>query len=73
MTAFSIAEDVGYQNIMMMVSQHNGGFYGPVKATRGFVIERVLCPFGCGTELIEKDVYEHCQVSISYAVWCHNY
>ena len=58
-----IPSDIAFENnftdVTMLISQFRGGFFGPVAAARGRVIEEVYCPTGCGTRLLPFEVKDH--------------
>ena len=43
---------MGYNKIMMRISQHRAGFMGDVTKTRGRVCDEVSCPLGCGMGML---------------------
>jgi ankyrin repeat protein len=51
MTAFEIAEDMGFLNIMLKISQYRAGLLGDVRVTRGNVDDTIKCPLGCGADI----------------------
>jgi ankyrin repeat protein len=58
-TAFEIAEDMGFLNIMMKISQYRAGFMGEVRVTRGMVDDTIKCPLGCGADVSPHETRFH--------------
>lgn len=54
-----IAFEKNFTDVTMAISQFRGGFFGPVAAARGRVIEEIYCPTGCGTRLMPFEVKDH--------------
>ena len=58
-SAFEKAETMGLVHILRLISQYNAGFLGEVKVTRGYIVDTVSCPLGCGMQMLPTSIEEH--------------
>jgi ankyrin repeat protein len=59
MTPFDEAEKTGSNHILKLISQYNLGFLGLVKVTRGYIVDTISCPLGCGTQILQDALDDH--------------
>lgn len=69
-SAYDIADEFGFQNVVKAISRFGNGFLGPVRVSRGKVDELVRCPLGCGKDMLPYDVNRHLQVCMLRIVVC---
>lgn len=58
-SSYDIANEMGFTSIMQQISRYCGGNLGPVKVTRGRIIDTVSCPFACGLTMYPHERKTH--------------
>ena len=56
---YDVANEQGFNNILQMISQYSGGFLGPVRVTRGRIVDCVSCPNACGLTMYPYERKAH--------------
>lgn len=71
-TAYEIAEQENYVNLMTLLSQFRCGNLGPLQLTRGRVNNQITCPNGCGKILYLAEKKGHLEICQYRIVPCPN-